>query len=395
MSGMLEDSLREMLAARVETLPVADDIATRVIQRGRAARRRRAVASLLGVSAALILVVGGVASLGIVWPGGSPRVTNVAGFDADAVAPESAAPVPTPGVDTGVGLDIRSGEQLLTADGRRLDLGGVGEVTRVYRVPAGWIYAGVDQVRLLRTDGTSLALSGEDGRWVLSADGRRFAFQLGTTLYVASITSTGMAVVKDVPVPADSWPVVLTADRVVVSVAERGYGVVDLTDPAPPTLNADVTAVYGVRGDRLLGLVRSPRGQADCLAELTGVGGALVPVRRGACDFQRTPTTLRVGYTSTTDGLAPDGRRLAAWRAGGITVVDIASALTGSTRAVECAGQALVAPVWADSRTLVTGDASTVIRCTVDGTEQTVPLPEGIGEDWQLVPRLLAEASGQ
>lgn len=397
MSVMVEDSLREMFAARVATPPVADDLAARVIRRGRTIRRRRTLASLLGAATALVLVVGGVTALGG-WPGGPPPgVANVAGFDIDAVEPELTTPVamPTPGIDTGIGLDIRSGDQLWTTDGRRLSLDGVGEVTRIYRVPAGWIYAGVDQVRLLRSDGSSLALSGRDGRWVLSADGQRFAFQLGTTLYVAAVSPTGMAVLGNVTVPADSWPVALTADRVLLSVAGRGYGTVNLRTPVRPALNADVTAVYGVRGERVVGLVRGRGGRKNCLAELTATDAGLVPVRSGACDFRPAGTASGAGLASTADGLAPDGRWLAARRDTGVTVLNVRGSLTGPTTTVDCPGEAAVPPVWVDSRTVVTGDARTVIRCAVDGTRQTLPLPEGVGEDWQLVPRLPADVPGQ
>ncbi|MEE6259477.1 hypothetical protein [Plantactinospora sonchi] len=398
MTIMLEDSLRQMLTARVETPPVADDVASRVIRHGRVARRRRAAASLIAVSAALVLVVGGVMSLGGGWLTGDRGATSVAGFNADGIEPDLSAPVETttaPGVDTGIGLDIRSGDQLWTTDGRRLPLSGVGEVTRVYRVPAGWVYAGVDKVRFLRTDGSSLSLSGEHGRWVLSADGERFAFQLGATLYLAKLTSNGMAVLGDVPVPAGSWPVALTGDRAVISEGGRGYAVVDLAEPVPPAPNAEVTAIYGVRGNDLLGLVAGKDNSTHCLARLTATAGRLAPSGGGACEFGPAGSPSGAGLEVSGDGMAPDGAWLAARRGTEVSVIDVGKALDGRTVAVDCPGDALVDPVWADSRTVVTGNDQSVVRCATDGTEQTMPLPEGVNESWQLVPRLMAGPTGQ
>ncbi|MEO3742621.1 hypothetical protein [Plantactinospora sp. B5E13] len=394
---MLEDSLREMLAARVETPPVADDIATRVIRQGRVSRRRRTTAGLVAVSTALVLVVGGVVSLGGGWLSGNRGATSVAGFTADSVEPDLSAPAgtATPGADTGIGLDIRSGDQLLTTDGRRLTLGGVGEVTRVYRVPAGWVYAGVEKVRFLRTDGSSLSLSGEHGRWVLSPDGERFAFQLGTTLYLARLTSNGMAVLADAPVPDGSWPVALSGDQAVISEGGRGYAVVDLAKPTSPVPNAKVTAVYGMRGKNLLGLVAGADAGTHCLASLTEAAGRLTPVQDGSCDFGTNGSAPRARLEVAGDGLAPDGGWLATRRGSTVVVINVGQALDGRTVPVDCQAEALVDPVWADSRTVVTGNDRSVVRCATDGTGQSIPLPEGVEENWQLVPRLMNGPVGQ
>ncbi|WP_422771923.1 hypothetical protein ACN28C_02060 [Plantactinospora sp. WMMC1484] len=387
---MLEDSLRDMFAARVDTAPAADDPAGRVIRRGRVSRRRRAVGSLVAVAAALVVVTAGATTLGGGW---LPDRTTAgpAGFNVDSLADVTVAPVEPPpsGRDTGVGLDIRSGGRLWTADGRRLSLGGVGEVTRAYRVPGGWVYAGAKQVRFLRPDGTSVALSGEDDRWALSADGDRLAFQLDTTLYIARVGPDGLALMDHVEVPAGTWPVAFSGDRVVVSDGSRGYGFVDLARPQrQPIRNAEVTAIYGVRGDGLVGLVREEDGPRNCLASIAASSGRLQGVRSGGCG-------LGLDAGAAGGALGPDGRWLVRQRASEVALIEVDRVLDGVTGVVSCPVTAAVAPVWADERTLVTGDAEQVVRCRTDGTGETVPLPEGVSEEWQLVPRMAAPDDGR
>ncbi|GIG85578.1 hypothetical protein [Plantactinospora endophytica] len=387
---MLEDSLREMFAAQVDTPPVADDPAGTVIRRGRVARRRRAMGSLVAVGAALVLVTAGAASLGGGWPP-DRRSGPAAGFGVDSLADVTVGPVepPTPGRDTGIGLDIRSGDQLWTTDGRRLTLTGVGEVTRIYRVPGGWVYAGAREVRFLRPDGSSVTLSGEDDRWAVSSDGDQLAFQLDTTLHVARIGPAGLALMDSVEVPANTWPVAIAADRVVVSGGSRGYGFVDLARQAQqPARNAAVTTIYGVRGDGLVGLVREEGGSRRCLARIVPTGGKLQPAQSGGCG-------LGLRAEATEGGLAPDGRWLAERRGAEVALIDVDRVLDGETALVTCPAASDVPPVWADDRTVVTGNDAHVVRCRTDGTEEAVPLPEGVPEDWQLVPRLTAPADGQ
>ena len=390
---MLEDSLRDMFAARVESPPVADDPAGTAIRRGRSVRRRQTTASSLAVAIALVLTVGGVMSVSGGWPSGPGGSSGVAGFNAEPAEPLATAPVepagsvePTsPARDNGIGLDLRVGDQLWSTDGRRMSLAGVGEVTRVYRVPAGWVYAGASKVRLLRLDGSSLSLSGEDDRWVLSDDGGRIAFLLDTTLFIAGIGPAGMAVVADVEVPAETWPVAFTANRVVLSDGPRGYGFVDLGQPSPPSWNADVTTIYGARGAALTGLVRDAGGSGSCLASLGATGAELRPTRTGGC-------ALDLGTAAPDGRLAPGEGWLAERRATDVALVDVGRVLDGGTTVVSCPVASSVAPVWADARTVVAGDERGVVRCSTDGTEQVVPLPEGVGDGWQPVPRLMAGA---
>lgn len=391
----LEESLRDMFAAQVESAPAANDPAGVAIRRGNAVRRRRAVLSSLAVAAALVLTVGGVTALGGGWPPGQRgRTAAVAGVDLepveDTVEPTPTAPVePPPGTrDTGIGLDLHFDDQLLTTDGRRFTLTGVGEVTRVYRVPDGWVYAGAQRVRFLRTDGSSMALSGEDDRWVLSGDGRRMAFQVGSTLYLAEIGPTGMAVIADVSVPASTWPVALSATRVVISNGRLGYGVVDLAQPAArPEWNPDLTLVYGAHGTRLTGLVRSAEKSDDpCLAILDITGSTPKPVRSGGCGLDLTDT-------APFGRLAPDGSWLAERRAAHVALIRVGSAVAGDEKIITCPGTFSTGPVWADARTVVTGDGTGVLRCRIDGTWEAVPLPAGVPDGWQPVPRL-APATG-
>lgn len=390
---MLEDSLREMFASRVETPPAVDDPAGAAIRRGRRLRRRNAVSSSIAAAVALMITLIGVVSLrGWAAPdGGGSRPAGLAGeVDRGSDAPQpprpTATPIsaPRPGVDTGIGLDLRVGDQLWTTDGRQLPLSGVGEVTRAYRVPSGWVYGGAKKVRLMRTDGSSVALSGEEDRWVLSPDGGRMAFVIGTMLHVADIGPEGMAVRASLDVPPGTLPVAFLGERIVISGAtgaSRGYDILDPVRPRNPTWNAAVAAVYGVHDGAVVGLVR--RAGRSCLAALGSRAAGLQVAHTGTC-ASGAPADKTVGR------LAPDGGWLAEGAPNGLALLDVTRALLGQRMTAYCPVRSAVPPAWADSSTIVGADQRGAVRCRTDGSEQVVPLPPGIGDGWQFVPKMLA-----
>nr|MDT0658223.1 hypothetical protein [Micromonospora sp. DSM 115978] len=386
----IEDSLREMLAARAESTPPIGDPAAAAIRRGRAVRRRRSTGSALAAALALVLVVGGVTSVGGWWrPGpGTPSGTLI-DFGPGPTAPP-AQPQPSPAGDTGIGLDLRVADRLWTTDGRQLHLSGVGQVTRTYRVPDGWVYAGTAGVRFMRTDGTSVSLSGDNDRWVLSPAGDRIAFAIAETLYVARLKPTGLAVLASVEVPTTTAPVALLGSQVVIHVEGLGYDTLDPAQAYEPAWNDEVTAVYGVRGDSLAALVRDEGEPAPCLADLRPTGAGLQVVRTGGCG-------LDLRLDGAEGRLAPGGGWLAEPTASQVALVDWDRALddpagVDAQQVLDCPVRESTPPTWADDQTVLTGDARGVVRCRTDGSQQAVALPVGVGTDWQFVPRVAAPA---
>lgn len=384
---MLEDSLREMFAARVESTPPIGDVATQAIRRGRAIRRRRAAVSSAAAAIAMVMTVGTISSLGG-WGRGDEhsRSGSAIGFTIDPEAQATSVVVSTPGPDNGIGLDLRAGDRLWTSDGRELRLTGVGKVLRSYRVPDGWVYGGATNVRFLRLDGTSIALSGEQNRWVVSPEGDRIAFAIGTTLYVADLRASGLAVRASRDIPPAATPVAFVGDRVAVSVGSLGL---DLLDPAgtdPPAWNPDVVTVYGSYGEVATGLIRNADQPGLCVAQLSRTSTGLQSQATGVCD-------LAVTTSVSPPRLAPGGTWLAVPKADGVDLIDLTRSSRGQHVVVPCQVRSRVAPAWADARTLVTADGQGVVRCGTDGSRRTVTLPEGVTAGWELVPKFVTPAS--
>jgi hypothetical protein len=380
---MLEDELREMFAARAAPVPATEDPAGRAVRRGRKISRRRVTAASVSAAAALVLIAGGAVSLGT-WQTGEEgrRATAVAPFDVTAEPTDPTGPSAPPVVTSihprggEIDLDLRFGNQLLAATGQRLALTGVDEVTRIYRVPGGWVYGGADAVRLLRRDGTSTTLIGTVERWIVSPDGGRVAAVIGETLLVGRIDNSELVMYASVTVPPGAEPVVFADNRIVITMPSSGY---DLLDPARPTVpvgNPDVLAVFGQYGSGLAGLVRRAGSQHPCLAILKSAPGLPV-TRAGIC----------VGglRDATQAWLSPNGAWLATADGTGLSIVDIARATGGHPATTRCAVRPSVAPAWAGS-TILTADERGLVRCRTNGHQDVVPLPAGIGPDWQLVP---------
>ncbi|MFI6760357.1 hypothetical protein ACIBF5_14595 [Micromonospora sp. NPDC050417] len=381
---MLEDSLRSMFSERVESPPLINDPASVAIRRGRAARRRRAAASSVAVALALVVTVGGIVSLrDISTPGGGGREGSWIAFNGQPEpTPTNPAVEPQPTIDTGIGLDLWAGNRLWTMDGRTLPLTGVGTVSRIYRVPTGWVYGGAAGVRFLRPDGSSISLSGNDDRWVLSSGGDQLAFVIDTVLYVARVSSSGLAVRTMTPVPAGITPVAFLDQQVVIAEKSRGFDLVTQNSVHQANWNNKITEVYGSpNGKTLVGRVPGADVEQPCLAELRASDTGLVVARTGTCALDLTRDTAGGRIT-------PDGGWVAERRADDIRLVDLTQALAGQDRMVLCPIRTTVRPAWADERTLLAADDRGVVRCGVDGTEKVVPLPSGVTAQWQFVPRL-------
>ncbi|MGW4466848.1 hypothetical protein [Micromonospora sp. NPDC004704] len=381
---MLEDSLRGMFADRTQSLPSINDPAAVAIRRGRAARRRRTAASSVAAALAMLVTVGGIVSLRDLSGGNGGRENPVIAFNGQPDAEPTGPPVePRPTTDTGIGLDLWAGDRLWTTDGRSLPLAGVGTVTRIYRVPTGWVYGGAGGIRFLRTDGSSISLSGNRDRWVLSPGGDQLAFVIETALYVARVSDTGLAVRTRVDVPTGTSPVGFLDRSVVVTSDSGGFDVLDPARPHQPNWNTDVTAIYGPHGGVLRGLVSGTGEQRPCLAELRPTGNGLAVERTGTC-------ALDLERGTTGDRITPDGAWLAESRADDVRLVDLGGAVAGRTETVACPVRTTVPPAWADDRTLLTADDRGVVLCRADGTQRVVPLPAGVSAQWQFVPKLTA-----
>ena len=200
---MLEDSLRQALSEQVELTPAATGRADAVIRRGRAAsKRRRVYTGLAAVLSFAMLIVGVTFWQTLVRPAGSmtfsadptalPQPAPTASIDErsppaasidERSAPAASTderPVPVESIDlalvAGIGLDLRVGNRLLTADGRRLDLVGVGDVDRVVprSRPAGsTVAAAASRCSPTTAPASSAAATPKPGRSAPTAAGSR------------------------------------------------------------------------------------------------------------------------------------------------------------------------------------------------------------------------------
>jgi len=373
---MLEDSLRQALSEQVELTPSAAGRADAVIRRGRAANKRRGV--FTGVAAVLsfaMLIVGVTFWQTLVRPAGSMT------FSADPTALPQPTPMASidPASIAGVGLDLRVGNRLLTADGRRLELTGVGDVDRVFRIPAGWIYGGAAGFQVLTQNSARVVGGGDGVDWTLSADGRRVAFVNDTTLTVAEMWQSGMVTKARVTVPAGSSPMALVGDQVLLS-GEEGVGYVDVGSDvaAAPIWNPSVLGVFGARADAATGLV-----DGGCLAALRPGTAGLVIEQTPVCGLAEP----------IASSLSPQGDWLVEPTATGLRFIDVDEALAGYSVDKACAAEGVTATAWVNPITVVAVYAGGVLRCDIYGARAVVSLPDQIGKDWHLVPRLGAPDS--
>jgi len=372
----LEDSLRQALSDQVDLTPSAVGRADAVIRRGRAANKRRGV--FTGVAAVLsfaMLIVGVTFWQTLVRPAGSMT------FSADPTALPQPTPMTSidPASIAGVGLDLRVGNRLLTADGRRLELAGVGDVDRAFRIPAGWIYGGPAGFQVL-TQNSARVVGGGDGMdWTVSADGRRVAYVNDTMLTVAEMWQSGFVTKARVTVPVGSSPLALVGTKVLLT-SREGVDYVDVgaDGTATPVWDPTVRGVFGARPDAATGLVAG-----SCLA-------ALRPGTTGVV----TQTTPVCGLAEPiASSLPPQGDWLVEPTATGLRFIDVDEALAGYTVDKACAAEGVTATAWVNPITVAAVYAGGVLRCDIYGARAVVSLPDQIGKDWHLVPRLGAPDS--
>jgi hypothetical protein len=395
---MIEDELREMFAARVDSPPPTKDRAHTVIRRARAVRRRRTTGTSVAAALVFVLAVAGVISGRGWWlPAGQTPSGNSAvghGVDLPSDPPSVDAPLAATAATAApafeaLRMDLRVGGELWSADGRRLPLDGVGPVTRAYRVPLGWVYGGPDQVRLLGTDGARVDLARAEA-WVLSPDGTRLAFRRGATMGLADLTARGSAVRDTTEVPAGVTPVAVVKDRVVIASADgAAHDSWQPGGPFRPTWNRQVAAVYGGSAAGAVGLVRDASAKA-CIAALTPEAKGLRVGPTGACALGMVAAGAKRATKSTQSTpsgvLGPDGRWLALPTETGYVLVDVDSALSGREVTVECPVRGPIS--WLDATTAVGHDPAGAIACHIDGSRREVRLPAGVGSGWDFVPTL-------
>ncbi|HEY2949206.1 MAG TPA: hypothetical protein VGJ53_12550 [Micromonosporaceae bacterium] len=391
---MVEDALRDMFTTRVQDVPNMNDPAAPAVRRARAVRRRRTAGTSVAAVLALALSLGGALTARGWWQAPAHLAVGpgvgVSAAPGDLPTPDGASAVPsTAAAVEPAGLDLRVGGEVWTADGRRLVLGGVGPVTRIYRTPLGWVYGGAGEVRLLRGDGTTVKLGSTDA-WTLSPDGSVIAFKHGVALAVADVTASGLVPRSSVKAPPGARPVAFLDDRVVITSADTASH--DYWKPGVayrPTWNRKVAAVYGRSGTGGVGLVRDARANV-CLGALTTAANGLQVGRTAACELGLMPAgprrTAATGQAVRTGALAPDGRSLAVPTATGYLLVDVATALSGRPAAVPCPAIGPIA--WVDVRTAIGRDQTGAVACHLDGATSPVALPDGLGEEWEFVPAL-------
>jgi len=383
---MIEESLRRALRDQVELIPPGQDRAEEIIRRTRRTRRWRTTGTALAAVLAFAMLISGVTFYQLMHSGGG---YNSSVFEADPTALPK--PIVTASINphdvASLGLDLRIGDQLWTTDGRRLDLGGFGDVERAYRVPEGWLYGGTNGAYLQPVSGSPVQVAPEGSRWSVSEDGKRIAVVADGRLSVAGLSPTGAQVIGSVGVPADAAPTVLLGSRVLVvggSDGNRGYGFVTVDGAqtaASPSWNRTVSGVFGTRSDAAVGLASAEGSDEVCLAALRPDGPTVSVTTTELCGFE--PPGEDITHT-----LSPDGGWLAEPAGDGLSLVSLDNALVGSPTAKMCEASGVGRPTWIDARTVVAPYDDGVVRCETNGGRKLLAVPVEAGSAWDLVPRL-------
>ncbi|KAB1934363.1 hypothetical protein F8271_23630 [Micromonospora sp. ALFpr18c] len=303
--------MRETLSRQVGVArPLTADPAGQAIRRGNRIRRRRTVVGLSLAAITTVVVSTGMAQLAQ-DPDRQGSSIVVIGDPDPSVRAIPTATVPAPPPSPGAPADLLVGGTLISADGKRLELPGVGPAERARPLPGG---GGLLVVGAATTAGRSLWVAQSDGlvqvllagagQIVLAPDGRQVAWRDGTDLLVAGVIGTQLIGSARTPVPAGAEPVRFVGDSVLVRLDPAAPGHA-LWRPGAGQLVArgdrSTINVYGTLPDgRLIGQVATDDPRRTCLAVL-GPTPALKPDRTG-CGLQLS----RDGV----GGVSTDGRWL-------------------------------------------------------------------------------------
>ena len=284
--GLIEEALRDTLAAQVGTAPVVDDPAGRAIEAAGRFRRRRALAGVLAVAASVAFVAGGVA-------------VATQPSHQGAAERRPVAPVPPPP------LDVRTGTSILTTDGRTISLAQRGPVAHALRVEDGWLVttAGPPGQALYHIDdgGTATWLTVGD-RILVAPDGRRVAWSADGGVWSGERAGQKLTTNHHTSGTGTLEPVAFAGGGLVLGTRKGTSSGYDMWYPAAggyvtaPRTNGRVAAATA-DGTQVFALIGSTY---PCLAVLDPPLG-LSMVRR-ACDL-----SLALDHTLVP---SPDGRWL-------------------------------------------------------------------------------------
>ncbi|MBB5870477.1 hypothetical protein F4553_003856 [Allocatelliglobosispora scoriae] len=388
---MLEDALRDMFAVHAERAPVADDPASVAITFARERDRRRRMIGGFAVAIVLVVVVGGTFGMRSWW---LPMQAGLPASQANALSGGGDLPQFGPVVSDAelaatpleLGLDIYvGGGRIATRDGAWFTLEGVGDVLQVVRVPDGWVYGGVDRVRLMHTDGTIVDLLNEASRWLLSPHGDQLVSIVGRTAKIWQLTAKGLSQPIAATVPAGVVPMAFVADRVVLRNLEGKFDYWQPQGTYRPTWTFQFSRVFDSLGDNSFALLD---GVNQCLVRINTANGGLPTGSALGCG----PS---LAFAPERGVVSPDGSLLAVPTVKGLNIVALAgSKVTASLQSAAepivlttCQADLETVPVWSSTDTVVSTAAGGLIACSINGPRRSVTLHRGVtGTGWQLVP---------
>ncbi|GHJ50400.1 hypothetical protein Cs7R123_77420 [Catellatospora sp. TT07R-123] len=392
---MLEDELREMFAARVQTPPASVDPAGGALRHARRSdRRRRGVAAGATLSA-FAAVVGGALYLQGMGGTAQPADPNRLSFQnlfgtGPAAATTAAVQAKTP--QSPQLVDLLVGAQVWTKDGRKVNLEGGGRIGQIARVPDGWVYSEGSTVRVQSDNGYSSVAAPVVSSWAVSSDGSRIATVTQEQLTVTKVNEPGQGVpLASTTVPEGAHPVTFAGDGVVLT----RDGAYDYWSAGPEryseTWHKTLVAVYASAADgKAVGVVRDRT--TYCLADVTPTKTGLKLGQILGCE-----DWLAVGL-GQSGVMSPDGQWLAITADEKVRIVDLQRTRAAAAVRINesnslvvtsvCGAREKTPTVWtADSvQAVAETPQGGLIACRHDGGQLAVEMPDGVTPDWSLVP---------
>jgi hypothetical protein len=396
--GLLEDSLRDTFAHRVDGAPVVDGLADRVIASAHRVRRRHALVASTAVATAVALIAfGGLTIAGRPGPQVGPGMSTSPSAEGSArpsVSLTTAAPA------TGLPIDVLADSTIYLAGGGTLPLSNLsGSVSQAWRVDTGYLVSTYDYgatqpsaslwyvptsdphtPRLLVTGGGVMVARGTPQRPGIQIGWRDAA---GVHLGVFAGGAVGNVVstqVPDVNVSGLAWTVSLYPHAVVggalVLAGTLTGGGPDVWDDWLPAHGGYVPTIGAAPfvpmlaatadGEYILGPESSKSG---CLGEYDPAGFAMVK--------QLCPSPVpSAGFLDPS----PDGRWwLSADPSVGVRLFDTQTVWNGSGP-LRTWSVGAVAGAWVDASRvlLLTSTFGAVILNAQDGSSEQVALPASV-----------------